>query len=339
MTYQEVLANARTCMGPYCKSCPTCNGLACKNTVPGPGAKGIGTGFIRNYQKWQELCVNMDTICENKPVDTSFELFGHKVALPVFAAPVGAMQLHYGDKYDDLTYNDILVSACAQAGIAAFTGDGTNPAVMEAAAEALKKTSGCGVPTIKPWNMETIQEKLALVKAADPFAIAMDIDAAGLPFLKNLTPPAGSKTVDELKQVVELAEKPFILKGIMTVSGAKKALEAGAKAIVVSNHGGRVLDQCPATAEVLPAIADAVGGRMTILVDGGIRTGMDVFKALALGADAVLIGRPFVNMVYGGGAEGVKVYVEKLKAELADTMAMCGAHSLSDINRSMIYGY
>ena len=339
MTYQEILANARTCMGPYCKSCPTCNGLACKNTVPGPGAKGIGTGFIRNYQKWQELCVNMDTICENKPVDTSFELFGHKVALPVFAAPVGAMQLHYGDKYDDLAYNDILVTACAQAGIAAFTGDGTNPAVMEAAAEALKKNGGCGVPTVKPWNMDTIRQKMELVKAADPFAIAMDIDAAGLPFLKNLTPPAGSKTVEELKEIAAMAGKPFILKGIMTVNGALKALEAGASGIVVSNHGGRVLDQCPATAEVLPAIVDAVDGKMTVLVDGGIRTGMDVSKALALGADAVLIGRPFVNMVYGGGAEGVQVYVDKLKAELADTMAMCGAHSLSDIKRSMIYGY
>ena len=339
MTYQEILNNARTCMGPYCKSCPTCNGLACKNTVPGPGAKGIGTGFIRNYQKWQELCVNMDTICENKPVDTSYDFFGKKVVLPVFAAPVGAMQLHYGDKYDDLTYNDILVSACADAGIAAFTGDGTNPAVIEAAAEALKKSRGCGVPTVKPWNMALVEEKLALVKAADPIAIAMDIDAAGLPFLKNLTPPAGSKTVEELRQIAEKAEKPFILKGIMTVAGAKKALEAGASGIVVSNHGGRVLDQCPATAEVLPAIADAVGGRMTILVDGGIRTGMDVFKALALGADAVLIGRPFVNMVYGGGAEGVQVYVDKLKAELADTMAMCGAHCLADIKRSMIFGY
>ena len=339
MTYQEILANARTCMGPYCKSCPTCNGLACKNTVPGPGAKGIGTGFIRNYQKWQELCVNMDTICENKPVDTSFELFGHKVDIPVFAAPVGAMQLHYGDKYNDLQYNDILVSACAQAGIAAFTGDGTNPAVMEAAAEALKKNGGCGVPTVKPWNMDTIREKMELVKAADPFAIAMDIDAAGLPFLKNMTPPAGSKTVEELKEISAMAGKPFILKGIMTVSGALKALEAGASGIVVSNHGGRVLDQCPSTAEVLPAIVDAVGGRMTVLVDGGIRTGMDVFKALALGADAVLIGRPFVTMVYGGGAEGVQVYVDKLKAELSDTMAMCGAHSLSDIKRSMIYGY
>ena len=124
--------------------------------------------------------------------------------------------------------------------------------------------------------------------------------------------------------------------GEVTVSGAKKALEAGASGIVVSNHGGRVLDQCPATAEVLPAIADAVGGRMTILVDGGIRTGMDVFKALALGADGVLVARPFVTAVYGGGADGVAAYVEKLGAELADTMRLCGAASLADISRDMV---
>ncbi|MBE6996462.1 MAG: alpha-hydroxy-acid oxidizing protein [Ruminococcaceae bacterium] len=339
MTYQEILANARTCSGPFCKACPVCNGAACKNTVPGPGAKGSGTGAMRNYQKWQELCVNMDTICENKSVDTSCELFGKQFVLPVFAAPVGAMQMHYGEKYTDLEYNDILVSACAAAGIAAFTGDGTNPAVMEAAANALKNAGGLGVPTVKPWNIDIIRQKMEQVKAADPFAIAMDIDAAGLPFLKNLTPPAGSKTVAELKEIAKIAGKPFILKGIMTVSGAKKALEAGASGIVVSNHGGRVLDQCPATAEVLPAIVDAVGGQMTILVDGGIRSGMDVFKALALGADGVLIARPFVTMVYGGGAEGVQVFVDKLKAELADTMAMCGAHSIADIDRSMLYGF
>lgn len=337
MTYQEILNNARTCMGPYCKSCPTCNGMACKNTIPGPGAKGIGTGFIRNYQKWQELCVNMDTICENKPVDTSYDFFGKKVVLPVFAAPVGAMQLHYGNKYDDLTYNDILVTACAAAGIAAFTGDGINPAVMEGAAEALKKNSGCGVPTVKPWNMALVEEKMALAKAADPIAIAMDIDAAGLPFLKNMTPPAGSKTVEELREIVAMAEKPFIVKGIMTVAGAKKALEAGAKGIVVSNHGGRVLDQCPSTAEVLPAIVDAVGGRMTILVDGGIRTGVDVCKALALGADGVLLARPYVTAVYGGGAEGVRLLTQKLKGELEDTMAMCGVHSLSEISRELLF--
>ena len=337
MTYQEILNNARTCMGPYCKSCPTCNGLACKNTVPGPGAKGIGTGFIRNYQKWQELCVNMDTICENKPVDTSYDFFGKKVVLPVFAAPVGAMQLHYGDKYDDLTYNDILVSACAGAGIAAFTGDGTNPAVIQAAAGALKKNHGCGVPTIKPWNIDLVREKAELVGAADPIAVAMDIDAAGLPFLKGLNPPAGSKTVAELREIIEYAQKPFILKGIMTPAGARKALEAGAAGIVVSNHGGRVLDQCPATAEVLPAIVEAVAGRMKIFVDGGIRTGLDVFKALALGADGVLIGRPFVTMVYGGGAEGVRVYADKLQSELQDAMQMCGVHTLKEITRDQIF--
>ena len=337
MTYQEVLENARTCVGPYCKACPVCNGKTCRNTVPGPGAKGSGTGFIRNYDKWQEICVNMDTICENKPADTTFELFGRTFALPVFAGPVGAMKLHYGEKYDDLAYNNILVDACAKAGILAFTGDGTDPAVMEGAADALKKNGGQGVPTVKPWDIETIRKKIALVQPVDPFAIAMDIDAAGLPFLKKRQPPAGSKTVDELREIAELAEKPFILKGIMTVGGAKKALEAGAAGIVVSNHGGRVLDNCPATAEVLPAIADAVGGKMKIFVDGGIRTGMDVFKALALGADAVLIARPFVTMVYGGGADGVKVYVEKLKAELSDTMTMCGAHSLIEIKREMLY--
>ena len=339
MDYQEVLQNARSRVGPYCKVCPVCNGSGCKNTIPGPGAKGLGTGFIRNYQKWQELCVNMDTICENKPVDTAFSFFGKTLAAPIMAAPVGAMKLHYGELYDDLAYNDILVSACQSAGIAAFTGDGTDPAVMQGALAAIEKAGGCGVPTVKPWDRDTVFAKLDAVKAAHPLAIAMDIDAAGLPFLKNLTPPAGSKTVEELKEIAAMAGKPFILKGIMTVNGALKALEAGASGIVVSNHGGRVLDQCPATAEVLPAIVDAVGGKMTVLVDGGIRTGMDVFKALALGADAVLIGRPFVNMVYGGGAEGVQVYVDKLKAELADTMAMCGAHSLSDIKRSMIYGY
>ena len=336
MTYQEVLANARTCMGPFCKSCPTCNGLACKNTMPGPGAKGIGTGFIRNYQKWQELCVNMDTICENLPVDTSYDFFGHKVDLPVFAAPVGAMQLHYGDKYDDLTYNDLLVSACAEAGILAFTGDGVNAAVMEGAVKAIAANHGAGVTTVKPWNKEEVFRKLDMAKASGVWAIAMDIDAAGLPFLKNLTPPAGSKTVEELKEIADYAQVPFILKGIMTVRGAEKAVKAGAKAIVVSNHGGRVLDQCPATAEVLPEIVEAVGKDVMVLVDGGIRTGMDVFKALALGAKGVLIARPFVNMVYGGGLEGPAALVAKLKAELEDTMLMCGAHSLAEIDRSMV---
>ena len=168
------------------------------------------------------------------------------------------------------------------------------------------------------------------------FALAMDIDAAGLPFLQHLDPPAGSKTVEQLQEIAKSAGVPFILKGIMTVSGAEKAVEAGAAGIVVSNHGGRVLDDCPATAEVLADIVAAVDGRAKILVDGGIRTGSDVFKALALGADGVLIARPFVTAVYGGGADGVAAYTEKLGSELADTMRLCGAPTLDAITRDMV---
>ena len=336
MTYDEVLKSARGNMGPYCKVCPVCNGAACKNQMPGPGAKGVGDNAVRNYQKWQEIRVNMDTIHENKPIDTSVELFGRTFKYPFFAGPVGAMTLHYGEKYDDLAYNNLLVDACAKGGIAAFTGDGTNAKVMEGATAAIKAAGGLGIPTVKPWNLETIREKMELVKASGSFAVAMDIDGAGLPFLKNLTPPAGSKTVDELREVAEMAGVPFIIKGIMTRRGALKAKDAGAAAIVVSNHGGRVLDQCPATAEVLEDIVEAVGGRMKILVDGGIRSGVDVFKALALGADAVIIARPFVTAVYGGAQEGVEAYVNKIGSELKDTMAMCGVASLKEITRDCV---
>ena len=337
MTYQEVLQAARGQVGPHCKACPVCDGRACRNTMPGPGAKGTGTVAVRNYDAWQAVRLNMDTICENGPADTSFSLFGQTYALPVFAGPVGAVKLHYGDKYTDREYNDILIPACARAGIAAFTGDGTDPTVFAAAAQAIGQNGGTGIPTVKPWDRDTLFAKLDAAKAAGAKVFAMDIDAAGLPFLKGLNPPAGSKTVAELREIIEYAGVPFILKGIMTVKGAKKALEAGAAGIVVSNHGGRVQDGVPATAEVLPGIAQAVKGQTAILVDGGIRSGVDVLKALALGADACILARPYVTAVYGGGAEGVAALTAKLQGELADAMAMCGVHSAAEIGPDLIF--
>ena len=337
MNFNEVLAEAKTCIGNYCKACPVCNGVACKNQIPGPGSKGVGDTAIRNYKKWQDIRVNMDTLCENVPVDTSLEIFGKTFKYPFFAGPVGAVAMHYSDKYDDLTYNNVLVDACAKAGIAAFTGDGVNPKVMEGATSAIKASEGVGVPTVKPWNMDTIHEKMELVKESGAFAVAMDIDAAGLPFLKNMTPPAGSKSVSELKEIAGMIDVPFIVKRIMTPGAALKAVEAGAAGNVVSNHGGRVLDQCPATAEVLEDIVKAVDGKIKVFVDGGIRSGVDVFKALAMGADGVIIARPFVSAVYGGGAEGVQCYVDKIGAELEDTMAMCGVKSLKEITKDNIW--
>ena len=179
-------------------------------------------------------------------------------------------------------------------------------------------------------------EKVEKARAANPPAIAMDVDSAGLPFLAAQGGDAGPKGVKALRQVAQAAGLPFIVKGVMTVEGAKKALEAGAWGIVVSNHGGRVLDHTPATCEVLPEIAAALKGRLQIFVDGGVRTGVDVFKMLALGADGVLIGRPLVTAAYGGGAEGVRIYMEKVIGELRDTMKMTGCATIADITGDKI---
>ena len=337
MNYNEILAAAKDQVGPYCKACPVCNGKACGNSMPGPGSKFPGNGAARNYEKWQEICVNMDTLCPNTEPDVSFEMFGKKFTAPIFVAPLGAIDMHYGPKYKDIEYNSILIKAAYDYGVMALTGDGVNPEIMLSSAEDMSKVEGVGCPIIKPWNKEAVFEKLDVLNAKNIFSCGMDVDGAGLPFLKAMNPNAGSKSVDEMKEIISYAKMPFIVKGIMTVAGAKKAVEAGAAAIVVSNHGGRVQGACPSTAEVLPEIAEAVKGQTVILVDGGIRSGVDVFRALALGADGVLIGRPILPMIYGGGAEGFKVYMDKIIGELKGTMTMCGAADLSEISRDKLW--
>ena len=337
MDYNEILKKAAGEVGPYCKACPVCNGRACGNIMPGPGSKVPGNTAARNYDKWQEIFVNMDTLCPNANVDTSFELFGKKFTAPIFIAPLGALNMHYGDKHNDLSYNHILINAAANYGICALTGDGVDPAVMQNAAKDMAAIGGMGIPTIKPWNKEFVFEKIDLLNELGIFAAAMDVDGAGLPFLKAMNPNAGSKSVEEMREIIDHAKMPFIVKGIMTVKGAEKAVEAGASAIVVSNHGGRVQGCCPATAEVLPAIAKAVKGKVKIFVDGGIRSGVDVFKAIAMGADAVLIGRPVVPFIYAEGEEGFKVYMDRIVSQLRDTMTMCGTPTLSDICEDNIF--
>ena len=337
MTYPEVLAAARECSGPYCKACPVCNGRACGNAMPGPGSKVPGNVAARNFDKWQEVFVNMDTLCPNVDPDISFEMFGHKFSAPIFAAPLGSLPMHYGDKYNDQQYNAILIKAAADYGVMALTGDGVDPEIIKASVCDMGKAGGMGCPTIKPWNKEAVFEKLDVLNANGIFAAAMDVDGAGLPFLKAMNPNAGSKSVEEMREIVNYAKMPFIIKGIMTPKGARKAVESGAAAIVVSNHGGRVQGGVPSTAEVLPAIVEEVKGEILILVDGGIRSGVDVFRALALGADGVLIGRPILNAIYGAGEEGFRVYMDKIVGELKSTMTMCGAASLKDTNRDKIW--
>ena len=122
----------------------------------------------------------------------------------------------------------------------------------------------------------------------------------------------------------------------MTAEDAVLALRSGVDAIVVSNHGGRQLDSAPATLRVLPEIVDAVGGRMPVIFDGGVRRGSDVFKALALGADFVLVGRPALWGLAFKGREGVQAVMDILERELSRSMALAGVTSVEDIRRDML---
>lgn len=333
MDYNGIRENAKEILSPLCLVCKECNGVACRGWVPGVGAKGTGNSFIRNYNYLHQVKVVMDMIYKAEGQDTSISLFGKSFTAPIFVAPIGGMDINYGGKITEGEYHRRTLIGAKNAGIAAFTGDGANDIYFNEPLLPLKEVDGWGIPTLKPWAMEKVFEKIKTVEALKVMAFAMDIDSAGLVHLAKSGKPVFTKTVQDLKEIVDSTEIPFIIKGIMSIEGAKKAADSGAYGIVVSNHGGRVLDNTLATTEVLPGIREAVGARVKIFVDGGIRTGADVFKAIALGADAVLIGRTFTIAAIGGGVEGVQIYAEKLIAELKDTMLMTGCKSISDITK------
>lgn len=153
-------------------------------------------------------------------------------------------------------------------------------------------------------------------------------------YVKEMLDPA--VTWRDLVWLRSLTSLPIVVKGIMTMEDAKIAVEHGVEGIVVSNHGGRQLDSTPATLDVLPEIVEAVRGRAEVFMDGGIRRGTDVLKALALGARAVLVGRSPLWGLALGGAEGVHAVLEHLRREFALAMALSGRSSLGQIDRSMV---
>jgi isopentenyl diphosphate isomerase/L-lactate dehydrogenase-like FMN-dependent dehydrogenase len=131
----------------------------------------------------------------------------------------------------------------------------------------------------------------------------------------------------DLEQIASECALPVLVKGLMTAEDAELAVEHGAAGVVVSNHGGRQLDGVPATIDALPEVADAVGGRAEVLLDGGVRRGTDVTVALALGAKAVLVGRPAVWGLAAGGEEGAREVLEILRSELELALCLCGCPS------------
>ncbi len=336
MDYQEVLAQARINMAPKCRVCPECNGIACKGELPGVGGYGNGRGFTICREYLRRIKINMDTMYAEREIATEVRWLGQDLRFPLALSPIGGMAFNYNGYLTDYAYNEIVSEAAGEEGILAFSGDTPDDRFFLSLLPLIRESHGEMISTIKPWENSVVIEKALKLKEQGAQYFAMDIDSAGLPALKKKGRGGLPKSTADIRELQSETGMGVVLKGIMTGAAAEKALDAGAEAIIVSSHGGRHYEDAPATAEVLPEIRSAVGDDFPVWVDGGIRSGADIFKVIALGADGAMVGRPVAIAAHGGGKEGVKLYIEKLRQELEYTMRIAGCSSLEEIGRENI---
>lgn len=329
---------ARKLMDGFCKVCPQCDGRGCEGEVPGMGGKDSGASFKANYDSLREYKLNMKVFSQIKEVDTSTKIFDKKISLPVMAAPIGGVDFNMSEKISEIEYLSSVARGSNKVNTIVSAGDGVRKYVLDAGIEMANKYPGSVIPFLKPWDEKTLREKLErLEKETEVTTIGMDVDTIGLTTINLMGKEIRPKPAKELMDIINDYSFNFIVKGIMTAEEAREAVEAGVDAIYVSNHGGRVLDHTPGVAEVLPEITKEVGNEVTVLADGGIRSGIDVLKMLALGADAVMIGRPVAISAFSDLENGVENYFKKIKNELENAMLMTGCSNISEINKNILY--
>ncbi|NIQ01187.1 MAG: hypothetical protein GWM98_12920, partial [Nitrospinaceae bacterium] len=283
LTWKVIRNNARKKFYIACKACPVCDGVECAGKVPGIGGIGTGGSFTENLRALARYKINLRTLHNIKDPDLSVELFGRRLSLPVLAAPITGMETNLAGGMDEREYAEAVLDGCLSCGTLGMVGDGASPQKYRIGLDVIRERGGLGIPIFKPReDNREILKRFRAAEEAGALAVGIDIDAASFKTMTLKGQAVGPKTVDELRDLKSHLSVPFILKGIMNVESALAAVESGADAIVVSNHGGRVMDSMPGTAEVLPEIATAVAGRARVLVDGGIREGLDILKMLAL---------------------------------------------------------
>lgn len=337
MDIKTIRETAKEKLKGFCRVCPQCNGIVCASEVPGMGGAGTGTSFISNVEALNLWRFNMRTIHDARNVSTGLNLFGIDCSLPVIAAPMTGISYNCGGALSESDFIDAIVTGSSEAATIGMTGDGADPAMYQNGIDAIKKNNGRGIPIIKPRAQNEIIRLIKIAEDAGAPAVGMDIDGAGLVTMALKGQPVSPKTPGELEEIVSATKLPFILKGIMTPDEAVIAAEIGVNAIVVSNHGGRIFDFTPGVADVLPEIVDAVAGKLTVLADGGVRSGNDVLKYIALGADAVLIGRPLITGAFGGGKDGVTFMLNKIKSELAQAMILTGTADITSVDQNILF--
>ncbi len=275
-------------------------------------------------------------------IDTRISLLGETYSHPILLAPVSSQRLIYPD-------GEISSARAAEAAGTLFVIGGFTSNSVEEIRQA--------APRARLWfqpygqrDMGVMTDSVRRAEAAGCHALCLTLDAA-LPGVRNRLDRSGFKleltglphsgpdrptTWEDVKWVRNVSPLPIVVKGILHPDDARRAVDAGAAAVGVSNHGGRCLDTAMASIDALPAVLEAVNGRVPVLVDGGIRRGTDVLKAIALGARAVMIGRPYVYGLGLAGAVGVAKVMEILWRELSFAMALTGQLNINTVDRGVV---
>lgn len=329
---EESNNNAKTKISQSCTVCKRCNGISCRGKIPGVGGVGNGEGFIESYERMQSIKLIPSYIHEIRSVDTSIEMFGQQHSMPVFTAPIGGAYINYNDSISELEFQRAFIKGANLAGTIAFLPDPAPPELFEDVLQVILENFGKGILICKPRSdMEMIKNRFDAALGNGILGIGTDIDGIGLATFKLAKQSVSPKSLKELKELSSQNKENFIVKGILNPKDAELAIQAGATHIIVSSHGGRINEAFPTPLDMLPEIIDIVGGRIPVLLDGAIRSGADVAKAIILGADAVLIGRPVAIHAIGGRSHAVCAYLQKIKQELESTLLLLGIPSISEL--------
>ena len=324
---KEVLAKARERLSPTCRVCLVCDGIACSGDGGGIAGAGTGMAFQNNFTALQRVRLLMRNVHEIRKADPSTTLFGRKISFPAVAAPMGPAATRFGKGTTQPEWFGAIVGGCAGAGTLGAVGD--DPRYPE---EDVKRNlsvigqyKGQALYNSKPAANAVILKWLPAIEESGAAWLSIDVDS-------------GPKSAAELRELVKAFRIPVVVKGIMRADDAMRCADAGVGGIAVSNHGGRRLDHAAGTAEALPAVAARLKGDVPILADGCVATGADVLKYLALGADAVMVGRHILRAAYGAGAEGVALFMSRMRSEFQSAMLLTGIERVSQIDRSILQG-
>ena len=333
---------ARKMLTAFCGVYPVCNGQPGRLCIGqkygasiGMGGAGQGNTFGINYTSLKQYKLKMRVIKPHHDPEMFISIFGKELVAPVMGASLSGVKTSLNNAIpEDKFYQGLIKGAQAFGSIGMVGNTTTSP--DDLGVKTVGENKGWGIPVFKPQSQERLTHLFKLAEELDVIAVGVDLEGAGSTFWKDPDKRVYRKSEKDLQELVECTEKPVIFKGIMHPEDAVKVVDSGASACYVSNHGGRVLDGGQGVAEVLPAIAMEVSEKIPVLADGAVRTGFDVLKVLALGADIALLGRPLAQVSIGGGEVAVKMYLDYVKADLRRAMVLTGCDTLQDAKMDIL---